>query len=228
MGAPDASITMPPDGAMPAAVAKVGGVIAISERKAFCEKYVACASDVTYAKCMEYVDLTATIEFAVPGCSSPAKLEAAMSCMKSGGTCSSCAAAIQAWDTAATSQACELELYSIGVGDRWRLYVGGDSQCDGGIRAQGGWCTHACSNAQQCVGVGDGGKNRFGTANTCGKDSLPQGYACYPTCTSTAHCQAWYGEMRDGLRIACKKFDDGSAPEPICVRVNDNRGTELP
>jgi AcrR family transcriptional regulator len=76
--------------------------------------------------------------------------------------------------------------------------------------------------------VGAGGTSNFGTQNTCGKDSLPQGFACYPTCTSTAHCQAWFGEMRNGARMACKQFDDGSAPGPICVRVIDNRGTELP
>jgi hypothetical protein len=229
MVAPDAPAAPLPDAASPGVVTKVGGVIAIAERKAFCEELTMC-SDLTYTECMEAVDHAAAVQVAIPGCTSTAKLEAAIACAKTTDACATttCDAALTTWSTAYASQNCEVDVYTVGIGDRFEIFSGADSQCDGGIRAGGGWCTRACSNAQQCAGKGDGGNNRFGTPNTCGKDSLPQGFACYPTCTSTAHCQAWYGEMRNGARIACKQFDDGSAPAPVCVRVVDNRGTELP
>lgn len=227
--APDAPAMTMPDAATPGQVTKVGGVIAIAERKAFCEELSSC-SEITYTECIEAVDHAAAVQLAIPGCTSTAKLEAAIACAKTSDVCATttCEAALTAWGTAYASENCDVDVATVGIGDRFDIFSGADSQCDGGIRAGGGWCTRACANPQQCAGKGPGGNNSFGTANTCGKDSLPQGYACYPTCTSTAHCQAWYGEMRNGARMACKQFDDGSAPGPICVRVIDNRGTELP
>ena len=224
----DAPTTIPPDAAWPG-IAKVGGVIAIAERVAFCEELSQC-SDLTYSECIEAVDHAATVQRAIPGCTSTAKLETAMSCVRAANDCSSasCDAVVESWAQAYAGANCEVKVSSVGIGDRFEMFSGADSQCDGGVRAGGGWCTRACSNAQQCAGKGAGGANKFGTANTCAKDSLPQGFGCYPTCTSTAHCQAWFGEMRNGARIACKSFDDGSAPAPICVRVVDNRGIELP
>jgi hypothetical protein len=225
---PDASTTTP-DAPAQQSVAKVGGVIAIAERKAFCEQLSQC-SDLTYTECIEAVDHSATVQPAIAGCTAPAKLEAVMVCAKSNNICSStaCNAALDTWAQTYASVNCEVDVSSVGIGDRYEIFGGADSQCDGGIRADGGWCTRACSTAQSCTGSGAGGNNHFGTPNVCGHDSLPQGFGCYPTCTSTAHCQAWFGETRFGLRIACKQFSDGSAPAPICVRVSDNRGVELP
>jgi hypothetical protein len=145
------------------------------------------------------------------------------------GSCASCSSALTAWASSYGSQACESDVYSVGIGDRYPIGAS-DSTCDGGVRADGGWCSRACSTAASCAGTGSNGKNHFGTQNTCAADSFLGGKGCYPTCTSTADCQAWFGETRFGLRIACKQFDDGSAPAntPICVRVNDDRGVELP
>ncbi len=210
-----------------APVTRTGGVIAIAERQAFCTSLASCG-ELAYADCINAVDDTATVQFAIPGCTAESQLVAAMSCMKNG-TCGSCASRLDAWATAYASAACESEVYSVGTGDRFPQ-GSSDSTCTNGIRADGGWCTHACSTAQGCAGTGPNGKNHWGTENVCAHDSLPAGFSCYPTCTSTADCQAWFGETRFGLRIACKQFDDGSAPAdtPICVRVGDDRGVELP
>jgi hypothetical protein len=230
---PDASIardapTITPDAAWPQ-VAKVGGVIAIAERVGFCEQLSQC-SDLTYTECIEAVDHAATVQRAITGCTSTAKLESVIACARANNICAStaCDASLTAWGQAYASANCEVKVSSVGIGDRFEIFSGADSQCDGGVRAGGGWCTRACSNAQTCAGKANGGKNHFGTLNTCAHETFIGGFGCYPTCTSTAHCQAWFGEMRNGARIACKKFDDGSAPEPICVRVVDNRGVELP
>ena len=198
------------------------------ERAAFCENLAGCDA-LTYQECIDAVDDTATVQFAIAGCFSDQRLEAAIGCVKANPSCSStaCDAQLTSWAQTFASAACESDVYSVGIGDRYPIGAS-DSTCDGGIRADGGWCTRACSTPQQCAGTGPNGKNHFGTANTCGHDSLPQGFGCYPTCTSTKDCQAWFGETRYGLRIACKQFDDGSAPEPICVRVSDSRGVELP
>ena len=210
-------------------VARTGGVIALDERDAFCRKLVSCRTDLTYATCRQAADDTATVQFAIPGCASDARLEAAIACTRVNDVCTgtACDAALNAWATSFASPACESDVYSVGTGDRFPVNAS-DSTCAGGIRADGGWCTHACSTPQQCAGTGTNGKNHFGAENTCAYDSLPGGYGCYPTCTSTRDCQAWFGETRRGVRMACKKFSDGSAPSPICVRVTDNRGVELP
>lgn len=215
----------PGDGPTATQIVRTGGVIAISERNSFCLALAACG-ELDYQECRDAVDDTATVQFAIPGCASEPALVTAMSCMKSG-TCGSCSGALTTWASTFASSGCESDVYSIGIGDRTPIGAA-DSHCDGGIRSAGGWCTRACSTSQQCAGTGVNGKNHFGTENTCGADSLLQGKGCYPTCTSTADCQAWFGETRYGLRIACKQFDDGSATEPICVRVNDSRGVELP
>lgn len=215
------------DASPPSMVARTGGVIAIAERHAFCQALAECG-ELAYQECRDAVDDTATVQFAIPGCASDAQLETAMRCMKTG-TCGTCAAQLDTWATSYASAACESDVYSVGIGDRYPLGAS-DSTCDGGIRAEGGWCTRACSTPQQCAGTTGTGANHFGTANTCAADSLLGGKGCYPTCASTKDCQAWFGETRFGLRVACKQFSDGSAPAntPICVRVNDDRGVELP
>lgn len=207
----------------------VGGVIAIAEREVFCTELAVCDADLDYADCIAAVDDSATVLPTVPGCQAPAKLELAIACAKVEDVCgdTACDAALEAWTASYTSAACELEVFTVAIGDRYPNGAA-DSTCDDGIRAAGGWCTRACSTAQQCAGSGAGGKNHFGTENTCAAETFIGGLGCYPTCTSTADCQAWFGETRFGLRIACKSFDDGSSPAPICVRVLDDRGVELP
>lgn len=218
----------PPTDAAMATVTRVGGVIALEERAAFCTTLAACGA-LDYEDCRAAADDTTTVQFAIPGCVSDARLEAAVSCVKANPSCSAttCDAVVEAWATAFASTTCESDVYSVGIGDRFPIGAS-DSTCDGGVRASGGWCTRACSTPQQCAGTGTNGNNHFGTANTCGDDSLLGGHGCYPTCTSTRECQAWFGETRYGQRIACKQFEPSVAPSPICVRVNDNRGVELP
>ncbi len=210
-----------------APVMRTGGVIALAERHAFCTALASCGA-LAYDECREAVDDTATVQFAIAGCAADAQLATAMGCMKNG-TCATCDARLNAWASSYASPACESDTYSVGTGDRFPFYAS-DSTCENGIRASGGWCTHACSTSAQCAGTGPNGLNHFGTANVCAHDSLPAGFGCYPTCTSTKDCQAWFDETRYGLRIACKVFDDGSAPADtgICVRVSDDRGVELP
>jgi hypothetical protein len=209
-------------------VTRVGGVIALEERASFCSALASC-DVLAYEACRDAVDDTTTVQFAIAGCASDSHLEAAIACIEANPSCGSdtCDVVVQTWAEAFVSPACKIAPYSVGIGDRYPIGAS-DSTCDGGLRSVAGWCTRACSTPQQCAGTGSDARNHFGTQNTCAKDTLLTGFSCYPTCTSTRDCQAWFGETRQGLRVACKQFDDGSAPVPICVRVNDNRGVELP